>query len=120
MGDDDNDLGWDSILEQKEQELDFLMMNASVPVVQVDQAATDTTPELSDKELVAYMKKVHVKKDFTKLEKEYVLPMNITEVWSTFFDNGAKYSFDNALVDLGDKFKSSGKWKKYTKKHNGE
>jgi len=66
------------------------------------------------------MKNVKVKKDFIKLEKEYVLPMNIQEVWDLFFNDDAKSPFVKAEEDLGDKFTSIGKWKEYTKKHDGE
>ena len=92
-------------------------MNASsTPFVQ----AGDSGETMTDKELVAYMKKIKHKKDFLKLEKEYVMSMNIKEVWSAFFDDGAKYSFDNALTDLGDEILSEGEWKEYTKKFDGE
>ena len=74
---------------------------------------------MSDEDLIKFMKQKKLKKDYSKLEKEYVLPMNITEVWDTFFDDEAPYSFDNALVDLGDKFTSIGKWKESNKKHEG-
>ena len=46
--------------------------------------------------------------------------MNITEVWTAFFDDDAKYHFDNALKDLGEKFESIGKWKDYSKKYDGK
>lgn len=36
--------------------------------------------------------------------------MNITEVWTAFFADDAKYSLDNALLDLGEKFETIGKW----------
>ena len=58
--------------------MDLLMMNASsAPFVQ----AGDSGETMTDKELVAYMKKIKHKKDFLKLEKEYVMSMNIKEVW---------------------------------------
>lgn len=66
---------------------------------------------MTDDDLVKFMKKKKLKPDYEKLEKEYVLPMNITEIWDTFFDDAAPYSFDYALEDLGDKFEKIGKWK---------
>ena len=68
---------------------------------------------MSDDELVKFMKQKKLKPDYEKLEREYVLPMNITEVWDTFFNDEAPYSFDNALADLGDKFKEIGSFWKY-------
>ena len=67
------------------------------------------------------MKQKKMKPDYNKLEKEMVLAMNITEVWTAFFADDAKYSLNNALIDLGDKFTSIGKWKdaKSGDKHEG-
>ena len=36
--------------------------------------------------------------------------MNIDEVWSNFFADNAPYSFDIALLDLGEKFESQPNW----------
>ena len=66
---------------------------------------------MSDDELVKFMKDKAMRPEYIKLEYEYVLPMNISEVWSAFFDDNAQYSFDLALKDLGDKFGSIGQWK---------
>lgn len=57
------------------------------------------------------MKKKKMRPEYVKLEYEYVLPMNISEVWSAFFDDNAQYNFDNALKDLGDKFGTTTQWK---------
>ena len=73
---------------------------------------------MTDDDLVKFMKKKKLKPDYEKLEKEYVLPMNITEIWDTFFDDTAPYSFDYALEDLGEKFEKIGKWKESTGKHH--
>lgn len=74
---------------------------------------------MTDEEIKKWMKKIGLKEGFEKLETEYVLPMNITEVWTAFFDDDAKYNFDNALKDLGEEFESIGKWKDYSKKYDG-
>ena len=52
---------------------------------------------MSDDELVKFMKGKKMRPEYEKLEYEYVLPMNISEVWSAFFDDNAQYSFDLAL-----------------------
>ena len=52
---------------------------------------------MSDDELVKFMNGKKMRPEYEKLEYEYVLPMNISEVWSAFFDDNAQYSFDLAL-----------------------
>ena len=73
---------------------------------------------MTDDELVEFMKTKKIRPDYEKLEREYVLPLNITEMWTTFFDDSAPYNFDNALADLGDKFISIGKWKESSGGHH--
>lgn len=123
-------LDWESVLEQKQADLaELLVLAASESadnLIFLQQADGDSEGAeaddtgMSDKELKKWMEKIGLNEGFEKLETEYVLPMNIEEVWAIFFADDAKYNFDNAMVDLGDILESIGKWKNYEKLHDEE
>ena len=119
------------MLEQKQADLaELLVLAASAEsadhLIFLQQADGDSegakaeSDDMTDEEIKKWMKKIGLKEGFEKLETEYVLPMNIEEVWAIFFADDAKYNFDNAMVDLGDILESIGKWKNYDELHDEE
>lgn len=51
-----------------------------------------------------------MREDYMQLDNEVVFPMNITQFWDYYLELDAPYSWDKALIELGEVFHSKGAW----------
>ena len=65
-----------------------------------------------DEELKEYVQSIPLRKHFTQLESEFIVPMNVGGVWTNFFEpnSDGTYSMDKALLDLNEVFHDEGTW----------